>query len=360
MAVEEPQPNCEEGHQNEGGGDEELTSLAWLQDTNLLKDFRMGAYEGEDNTRDTDCVDEGSVEDVVVATGNAEQDMCEECEQNVEPNAAEHCPYDPAVHSHSKPPFSFSCLIFMAIEASPRKALPVKDIYGWILDKFPYFQGAPAGWKNSVRHNLSLSKCFRKVEKQKGLNCGKGSLWCIDAEFRPNLLQALQKAPSMANIEFSHFSTTLQNGSPDSEIKPCLLVSSQEAIQIPSPDPEVDAAATMLTLKNGPAHAMHNGSDESENESLQINSKFSRKRLRLKQHPWPHKRTRVHTPSRPIITSSPSEDHTYSACSASDQQQQLPLVAPTHDAEEGAHALMNLAEIASKRLLRKSIHQRRS
>lgn len=73
--------------------------------------------------------------------------------------------YDPMIHTFSKPPYSFSSLIFMAIEDSPAKALPVKDIYAWILDHFPYFKNAPTGWKNSVRHNLSLNKCFQKVEK---------------------------------------------------------------------------------------------------------------------------------------------------------------------------------------------------
>lgn len=53
----------------------------------------------------------------------------------------------------------------MAIEDSPVKALPVKEVYAWILEHFPYFRNAPTGWKNSVRHNLSLNKCFRKVEK---------------------------------------------------------------------------------------------------------------------------------------------------------------------------------------------------
>ncbi|KAH8028178.1 hypothetical protein HPB51_014133 [Rhipicephalus microplus] len=103
--------------------------------------------------------------------------------------------YNPQVHVTSKPPYSFSCLIFMAIEESAGKALPVKDIYAWILGHFPYFQRAPTGWKNSVRHNLSLNKCFRKVDKDKGQNIGKGSLWCIDPEFRPNLLQAMRKTP---------------------------------------------------------------------------------------------------------------------------------------------------------------------
>lgn len=74
-------------------------------------------------------------------------------------------PYDPLVHTASKPPYSFSSLIFMAIEDSLQKALPVKEIYAWIIQHFPYFKTAPTGWKNSVRHNLSLNKCFQKVEK---------------------------------------------------------------------------------------------------------------------------------------------------------------------------------------------------
>ncbi|CAI9550024.1 unnamed protein product [Staurois parvus] len=55
----------------------------------------------------------------------------------------------------------------MAIEDSPTKRLPVKDIYNWILEHFPYFANAPTGWKNSVRHNLSLNKCFKKVDKDR-------------------------------------------------------------------------------------------------------------------------------------------------------------------------------------------------
>lgn len=60
---------------------------------------------------------------------------------------------------------SFSSLIFLAIEDAKEKALPVKEIYAWIVKHYPYFKTAPTGWKNSVRHNLSLNKCFQKVEK---------------------------------------------------------------------------------------------------------------------------------------------------------------------------------------------------
>ena len=49
-------------------------------------------------------------------------------------------------------------------------------------EHFPYFKTAPSGWKNSVRHNLSLNKCFEKIEKPatSGTNQRKGCLWAMN------------------------------------------------------------------------------------------------------------------------------------------------------------------------------------
>ncbi|KAL3973183.1 GRIP and coiled-coil domain-containing protein 1 [Sarotherodon galilaeus] len=96
----------------------------------------------------------------------------------------------------SKPPYSFSSLIFMAIEDSPQKRLPVKDIYEWIVNNFPYYRTATGGWRNSVRHNLSLSKSFRRIQRDKSQSVGKGSLWCVCPEYRPALLEVLRKTHS--------------------------------------------------------------------------------------------------------------------------------------------------------------------
>ena len=131
--------------------DEELTSLSWLQDSDLLKNLSSG-----DRTLCASPLDDIK-ENNDTNLGN-----------NVGQSHPPHVPYNPQKHINSKPPYSFSCLIFMAIEDSPLKKLPVKDIYNWILTHFPYFQNAPTGWKNSVRHTLSLNKCFKKVEKEKG------------------------------------------------------------------------------------------------------------------------------------------------------------------------------------------------
>ena len=54
----------------------------------------------------------------------------------------------------------------------------------YFSEHFPYFKTAPNGWKNSVRHNLSLNKCFEKIEKPatNGTNQRKGCLWAMNPE----------------------------------------------------------------------------------------------------------------------------------------------------------------------------------
>ncbi|KAH0622845.1 hypothetical protein JD844_025580 [Phrynosoma platyrhinos] len=160
--------------------DDELTNLNWLHEsTNLLTNFSLG--------------NEGlpGVSPLYDIEGDNVPSYTASCYSNPEKKSAT-----------SKPPYSFSLLIYMAIEHSPNKSLPVKEIYSWILERFPYFATAPTGWKNSVRHNLSLNKCFRKVERSHGKVNGKGSLWCVDPEYKPNLIQALKKQPFPSAFAF--------------------------------------------------------------------------------------------------------------------------------------------------------------
>ncbi|RVE61704.1 hypothetical protein OJAV_G00175650 [Oryzias javanicus] len=78
-----------------------------------------------------------------------------------------------------KPPYSYIALIVMAIQSSPSKRLTLSEIYQYLQARFPFFRGTYQGWKNSVRHNLSLNECFIKLPKGLG-RPGKGHHWTID------------------------------------------------------------------------------------------------------------------------------------------------------------------------------------
>uniref|UniRef100_A0A8C4PW19 Fork-head domain-containing protein n=1 Tax=Eptatretus burgeri TaxID=7764 RepID=A0A8C4PW19_EPTBU len=91
---------------------------------------------------------------------------------------------DPQAGVHSeelmvkKPPYSYIALIVMAIQSSPAKRLTLSEIYQFLQSRFPFFRGAYQGWKNSVRHNLSLNECFIKLPKGLGR---PGKAWTNDA-----------------------------------------------------------------------------------------------------------------------------------------------------------------------------------
>ncbi|GAB6021455.1 hypothetical protein CHUAL_004060 [Chamberlinius hualienensis] len=75
-----------------------------------------------------------------------------------------------------KPQHSYIGLIGMAILSSPDKKLVLSDIYQYILDNYSYFRNRGPGWRNSIRHNLSLNDCFVKAGRSAN---GKGHFWAI-------------------------------------------------------------------------------------------------------------------------------------------------------------------------------------
>lgn len=160
--------------------DDDLTNLNWLQDNNLLKNVT------------------GSVLNNSKVSNNQNRESMNEISEKLPAQVTTSDQILP--QNESKPPYSFSCLIFMAIESSSQKALPVKQIYSWITDHFPFYRSASGGWKNTVRHNLSLNRCFKKVSSANdSLSVGKGSLWSVVPSYRQALLESIRTASDNSN-----------------------------------------------------------------------------------------------------------------------------------------------------------------
>jgi forkhead box protein O3 len=81
---------------------------------------------------------------------------------------------------------SYADLIAKAIESSPDQRLTLNQIYGWMVENVPYFKdkghtNSSAGWKNSIRHNLSLHRRFVRVQNE---GTGKSSWWVVNNEVK--------------------------------------------------------------------------------------------------------------------------------------------------------------------------------
>lgn len=98
---------------------------------------------------------------------------------------------------------SYADLITQAITSSPDKRLTLSQIYEWMVQNVPYFKdkgdsNSSAGWKNSIRHNLSLHNRFMRVQNE---GTGKSSWWMINPDAKPGK-SVRRRAASMETSKF--------------------------------------------------------------------------------------------------------------------------------------------------------------
>ncbi|KAI8142504.1 fork head domain-containing protein, partial [Fennellomyces sp. T-0311] len=82
------------------------------------------------------------------------------------------------------PPHSYASMIAQAILTSAEHKLTLRDIYDYVQKRYPHmYEANEPGWQNTIRHNLSLNRCFCKLPRANGTKSkGKGGYWCVDID----------------------------------------------------------------------------------------------------------------------------------------------------------------------------------
>lgn len=179
-----PMDTCSNGGSNL---DDSLTSLNWLQNLNILKitsptppSSPIPSFDSFKNVK----VNPNSILNVACGPPPTKfGDIRFPCDTPpLTPTTLGGDSVDYKTNPYVKPPYSYATLICMAMKETKKSKITLSAIYNWITDNFMYYRLADPSWQNSIRHNLSLNKCFQKVPRRKD-EPGKGGFWRINPEF---------------------------------------------------------------------------------------------------------------------------------------------------------------------------------
>ncbi|KAG8864276.1 hypothetical protein FRB96_006097 [Tulasnella sp. 330] len=161
----------------------------------------------------------------------------------------------------SRPPYPYSTIIKYAIEGSPRGMLTLSEIYEAVERRFPFFakKAEGQGWKNSIRHNLSLNRLF--VKRPRAITePGKGAYWMIAhgekagpkrvRKRKPRGKKAQAEAKAKAEAEAAAAAQLEeQNRGGDEE-----AAGNSHGAETPKASTSATPDVVVVTAKNGKAH----------------------------------------------------------------------------------------------------------
>jgi len=99
---------------------------------------------------------------------------------------------------------TYASLIAMAIHSSPEKRLMLNEIYEFVnAHRTMVPTASQPNWKNSIRHNLSLRPCFKKVPRWTSDGKKLSAYWVLDQSCLPSAaLTMVQQLDAIGNVRF--------------------------------------------------------------------------------------------------------------------------------------------------------------
>ena len=188
-----------------------------------------------------------------------------------------------------KPPFTYAQLIYRAIKAIGNKAT-LQEICSWIMNTYDYYRYAEAGWtvplivlgfresftyhiwalQSSVRHNLSSSRAFLKLERCGG-DRGKGFFWTLDEKHSQSLEEQEAKMLQATAIGSQNGKDGNARGRKKDKVllEPALKRSVKGDIKgSPLPPPLTSSPLTFKTASAASATSVPNSSPDVDNGTI--------------------------------------------------------------------------------------------
>uniref|UniRef100_A0A0K0EB26 Fork-head domain-containing protein n=1 Tax=Strongyloides stercoralis TaxID=6248 RepID=A0A0K0EB26_STRER len=78
-----------------------------------------------------------------------------------------------------KPQLPYAAFVTLILNNLNTFAISVSEVYDGIIFLFPHFETAYEGWRNSIRHNLSMSRLYEKVEAKVQIGSRKACMWSM-------------------------------------------------------------------------------------------------------------------------------------------------------------------------------------
>ncbi|XP_061456243.1 forkhead box protein J1-B-like [Rhineura floridana] len=187
-AVQRKGRQCQQlGHNEAGPVDDSLTNLQWLQEfsfrTAIADKPSASSLLGPQRLRQGSDAPASPPAGDTAAAGPRMGTPTSSSTSSLQPlTSPQENTANYVTNGQVKPPYSYATLICMAMQANKETKLTLSAIYAWIAENFCYYRHAEPSWQNSIRHNLSMNKCFQKVPRQKN-EPGKGGFWQINPQY---------------------------------------------------------------------------------------------------------------------------------------------------------------------------------
>ncbi|KAG5519326.1 hypothetical protein PMAC_001951 [Pneumocystis sp. 'macacae'] len=164
-----------------------------------------------------------------------------------------------------KPPYSYATMIAQAIMSTEEGKLTLSGIYSWISNNYAYYRFSKSGWQNSIRHNLSLNRAFRKVPRRAD-EPGKGMKWQVSPEYREELIERTKKQGLHRRTKSLNSSANINTSSSKVSLMP-LKPSMQKNKAILNP-PSTPICLKYSNIRDQNEHSSEDKTDYDSNSQL--------------------------------------------------------------------------------------------